>query len=210
MRCAALLVLMAATAAAQEATRETPKPLQTLLAQRVTLDVREAPIETVVDAMRDASGLAIRIDPDVREQRAPEDLRVTLCLKDQPVRTVLRAALGRKRLAAVWHGSAVVVVPKEKTFALRFYDVRDLSFTLRDFPGPTLGLREFEEPWGPCPCCCDPDSLVDLVKLVTGGRSWEEEPTGRIHLVNGLLVVSQTPGVHSEIADLVRRFRKAK
>ncbi len=197
---ALILTLMLGTAAEAQAAE---------FGHRVTIDARERPLERVLDDVRAAAGLEIHIDPDVREHLRPADLRVSLCLKDVPLRSALRTLAARKRLAVVRRGESIVLVRREATFALRVYDVRDLSVNVRDFPAPELGLSgaRFVPPVEEAEGC--PVTLVDIVKTCTGGRSWETEPAGQVYFFGGVLIVSQTPSIHAEIARLLHRVRRA-
>jgi hypothetical protein len=50
------------------------------------------------------------------------------------------------------------------------------------------------------------DLLVDLVRSSTGDRTWDTNPRASMTLRNGLLYVTQTPGVHREIEALLARL----
>jgi hypothetical protein len=45
-----------------------------------------------------------------------------------------------------------------------------------------------------------------LVRDNTGARTWDTSPRTSISLSNGLLYVSQTPGVHREVETLLSRL----
>jgi len=51
------------------------------------------------------------------------------------------------------------------------------------------------------------DFLLMLIRDHTGDRSWDTTPRAAISIRNGLLMVTQTPGVHREIEALLARLQ---
>ena len=49
--------------------------------------------------------------------------------------------------------------------------------------------------------------LIMLLKSSTGGQSWDTNPRAGISVREGLLFVTQTPGVHREIEALLARLQ---
>ena len=52
------------------------------------------------------------------------------------------------------------------------------------------------------------DFLVEMIKLNTGDRSWDENQTTSVSLTRGLLLVSQSRRVHEEIRQLINLLRQ--
>jgi len=183
------------------------------LSRRVSLDCDRAPIDVVVDGFRAATGVDIRIDASVRERLRADDVRVTFRGRDLTLRTALCAVLAAKRLAAVRRGDVLTVVPRSSLLVTEIYDVRDLVHGVRDFvPLGDFGFPRAQDAPPPVFTLDDTvrgdaaEPLVDVVRTLTGGRSWEGGDSA-MHLVNGLLIVTQTRPVHREIRDLLRRLR---
>lgn len=187
-----------------------------LESNRVTIECERAPIEQVVDRFRAASGLEMRIDATVRERLSTDDLRVTFQGRDLTVRAAMQAVLAPKKLAAVWSGDAVRILPRANLLVTEVYEVRDLLVVIRDFVPPPIG---FSDPAAPtaktftleeAKCTTVSDHwVVELVRTHAGGHSWEETEAA-INLVNGLLIITQTRPIHREIRTLLDRLRRMK
>ena len=54
------------------------------------------------------------------------------------------------------------------------------------------------------------DFLVEMIRMNTGGFSWDEHNDNNIKTCNGLLTVTQSPAVHREIQVLILRLRQFK
>ncbi len=206
---------MAGTAFAQDASQSPAEAWRLRLATlKVSVDFRETALEETVAYLAEVSGAPLVVDPNAVEAGAA---RVTLQARDLPVRTVLRLILSPRGLTVAWREGVLVVMTRAEAAPpmMRTYDVRDLMRRLEDFPGPDLELAD--KPG----IRCDPDIfgeppgtsgmseqlIEELVRGSVGGRSWEEPGCG-LRLVDGRLVVTQSAGVHREIAGLLARLRQ--
>ncbi len=182
--------------------------LDKLATQRITVDFRETPLADAIDYLRDATGLNFHLDPAV----SGSDARVTLKVKDLPVRSVLKLALAARGLQCGWKDGVLLVGPKTAAaMSTRIYDVRDLAVNLQDFPGPSMDLKK-DAPgpivdWMPEPKPrMSEDFLVEMVRAGSGAAAWEEAGAS-MNPAGGLLVVTQTEAAHREIASLLNRLR---
>lgn len=204
---AILVVTMVSTAAAQD--RVALK--RRLESARISVDFRNAPLASVIDYFREAGDLNIALHPSV-----DAELRVTLRLKDVRLRTALKLTLSGHGLGAALRDGVIIVGPRETvapSLQTRLHDIRDLTFALQDFPGPSM---EFAPVAGVLFNCCawrldDPEVclnsaewLEDLVRISTGG-GWDDGPS--ITRMPGWLVVTQTARVQDEIASFLDRLR---
>jgi len=93
------------------------------------------------------------------------------------------------------------------------FDVRSMLVKLQDFAGPKVelapagkgaqsigGVFTLDEPKPPL---IEEDFMIQLIKENTGGGSWDANPRAAIQLINGSLVVSQTPTVLREVEALL-------
>lgn len=200
---AILAAAMISTAAAQDRAHVTRR----LEAVKVTLDFQNAPLSSVLEYLRDAAGLDF-----VLHHALAADTRVTLRLKDVSLRTALKLALRGCDASAVERDGVIVIGPREAVapaLRTRLHDIRDLTFVLRDFEGPTMefgaapGIRVDWDMGGPEPVH-HKEFLHDLVWASTGGV-WENGAS--ITEISGWLVVTQTARVQEEIAALLNRMR---
>ena len=194
--------------------------MRKLAAMRVSVDFRDCPLESAVAYLRDFTGLNLVIQS--AGDASGENVRLTV--HDLPVRSVLRLILAPRGLTATWRDGAIVILPREELGSkttVRLYDVRAHLMKIEDFPGPEmelasplestgliawgimLGFSEDNEP------TFDEDLIVDLVRSHTGGSSWGNEGVS-MDLVNGNLVVSQSPKVHREIERLLAKLLQYK
>src|SRR5262245_22224861 len=220
----AALVGVAGSALAQEAQdARKMEVVNKLNSQRISLDFKDAPLDDVVNFLREFTGINFYIDPDIHAKLSDEQLKVTLKVKDLLLKSALKLMLTSKEMTAVYKEGALVLQHKDKATAstsMRVYDVRDLLFKLQDFPGPKVELTSaagggtpltgatftLEEPKS----VISEEFITELVKTNTGDKSWDENPNASINLANGLLVVTQTKKVHEEIGRLLNLLRQFK
>jgi hypothetical protein len=114
--------------------------------QRVSLRFDRAPLEEVVDYLRDATGVDFVLDRDLAPRRGVRE--ITIRLTRVRLKSALRLLLGSHDLTAVYRHGALFILPRgkvTKSMTTRVYDVRDLLLKIRDVPGPVMELAG-EEP----------------------------------------------------------------
>ncbi len=190
---------------------------------RVSVDFQDMALEEALAFLSDFSGLNIVLDGEVTQKFSPDQLKVTLRVKDLLLKSCLKLLLNGRGLTATYRDGVLLVVPKEKVdqaVTLQIYDVRDLLVKLQDFPGPQVELVSpgaqgglltgatftLEEP----KVVMSEDFILEMVKSNTGDRSWEENPNASISLANGMLVVSQSKRVHAEVKRFLQLLRQFK
>ena len=208
-----LLAILAALPTAQDSARG--EAVRRLASLKATVDFDGQRLDEAMDFIRDLTGVNLVVSPSAALKEG--DATVRLRAKDLPVKSILKLLLHDRGLRATWRDGAVVIVPEEElgsAVVLRVYDIRSLTAKLQDNPGPRVELAigkvdtvfeyTLEEP----KVIMEGDFLVDMVKANTGGRSWEE---GRAEIQNadGRLIVSQTPAVHAEIEQFLRKVGRA-
>jgi hypothetical protein len=205
-----MLLAMALPAVAQDSPRDrVESKLRNL---RVTLDFRDAPLETVVDYLQEVSELNLFLDAKVRDR----GLVVTLKVTDVSLRGALGLILKPHGCDTMIRDGVVRVMTREevvdRTVVMQVYDCRDLVHPVPDFPGVDIDLgtagRLVFNPADTVEAGEVP--IEEWVRAHTGGRSWEENQKCVCRLTNGLLVVKNTPEVHQQVVrllDLLRRSR---
>ena len=204
------LLLAAPLAAAQDPKREEAEAK--LKNVKVTLDFKDTPIDSVLDYLREISGLNIFLDGKVREK----NIVVTLKVSELTLRSVLNLILKPQGCDTLWREGVVMVMTKEdvvdKTIKMQIYDCRDILYPIRDFPGVEIDLSQTgigvvttsgditDAPEVP---------IEELVKAHTGGRTWDDSKC-TCRLSNGLLVVKNTPEVHKQVVRLLDMLRSNK
>lgn len=213
MRTALFVSLMAAAALARQSDRN--EVVRKLESMRITVHFEESPLADAVGYLREVTGLNFVILSRDVDAQAP----VTLKVKDLRVKSVLKLLLHPKELTAFYRDGAIVVGPRDGTHervSLQLYDVRSFQAKLQDFPGPVVELVSASAGAGPmtgitltldeAPPIMEEDMILTLVQENTGGRSWDENPNTAIQMVNGRLLVNQTPKVHREISRFLQKL----
>lgn len=210
------LLAMAALAYGGDNGRE--DAVRKLATMKITVDFQDVKLSEAMDYLRDVTGLNLVLMPRAAEQAG--DFKVRLKARDLTVKSTLKLILSGKNLAATYRDGALLILPQEdlqEAVVMEMYDVRAQLMSLQDFPGPRMELVSPKQGSGPSsiltgiellepqPPPVPPDFLVELVKDNTGGRAWENK-NATITLQNGLLLVSQTPGVHREIKALLGKL----
>ncbi|MBI4612433.1 MAG: hypothetical protein HY720_02380 [Planctomycetes bacterium] len=223
---ATLLVLWPLAVAAfsqEEMTEDERKILYALETTEITLDVVETPIEDVFDYLRQAAGINIVLDPSVLQDVDPARRRCTISLRRLPAIQALRLLLDLHGLSAAVKNGVLFIAAKDSLDPVtytRSYDIRDILFEIRDFPGPDISLADanaqgnnlgaviFEPPPDRQPPVTG-DEIVDIVRENTSPESWIEGKTA-LSIVSGHLVVRQTREVHREVQKLLAMLRAHK
>ena len=208
-----MITMLLALALTQDVARE--DALRKLSTQRITVDFDAIKLGDALDFLRDASGLNLVLLPSAAAKDAEQPVK--LKAKDLSLKSVLKLMLHGRGLTVTWREGALAVVPVEDlqdSVSMKIYDVRSQLVKIGDFAGPRMELVSPTSGPGPMTGIqitldepkpiLEPDFLVELIRSNTGGRSWESGKA-TIDLVDGRLVVSQTPAVHREIDALLRR-----
>lgn len=219
---AALLVLTLPAAAQVRLSAEEREMIDRLETTRLTMDFEGAPLEDVIEYVRQATSVNLVVDPEVLRERSPEELRVSLKVRDLPARNVLSLVLDMSRLAWDVQNGVLLVTTEDRRILRPYshvYDIRDLMFDVKDFPGPDISLSQGDSEggvgaiFGEDPDGGDdltqPDVIMDLLRENCGSGTWEDDTTG-MKVVGGLLVVRQTAEVHREVdrmLDLLRSYK---
>jgi hypothetical protein len=199
--------------------------LNKLNTMRLDVDFKNQPLEDSLDFIREFSGLNIVVDGKVTESFSEDQLKVTMKVRDLLLKSILKLMLGPRGLTATYRDGVILIVPKsevDRVVHLQIYDVRDLLFKIRDFPGPTVELVSprnaaaggpltgamftLDEPHS----VITEDFLTEMVRTCTGDNTWDENPNASITLANGRLIISQSRRIHGEIEQFINKLRQFK
>jgi type II secretory pathway component GspD/PulD (secretin) len=180
---------------------------------KVTLDFQNAPLDQVVDYLREISGMNIFVDSKVRDKNIIVSLKVT----EISLRSIFGLILKPQNCDILFKDGVLQLMTKEdvadRTMRMEIYDCRDILYPITNFPGVDLDLNAN----GPgVIMAADPgDSggeipIEEMVRAHTGGRSWEENPKAVCKMQNGLLVIKNTPEVHKQVRRLLDLLRANK
>ena len=211
MRTLALILALAGPASVQD--RERAEILSKLQNLRITLDFQDAPIETIIDYIREISDLNVFVDNKVREM----DLVVSMKIQDIALRSVLKLLLSPHECDIMYREGVIMIMTKEdiqdKTMKLELYDCRDILYPIQDFPGvdiqlstddigvTSIGVESTES---------EPFPIEELVRAHTGGTTWDDNEKASVTLQNGILIVKNSPSVHKQVLHLLNMLRRNK
>lgn len=211
------LVAVVLVAYAQDAKDE---KLRKIKALKVSVDFKDAGIEEVVGFFREATALNWVVDKGVYAARDRFEYRFTARLKDVTVFNAAKMVFEQHELVVTLDREGIVIIKTreqvERAVHAKIYDIRDLTFKVQDFPGPTLELQGAQPgtvviPW-PDETPKDgitADWVVEMIKQLDP-KAWEN-PEASINLMpNGVLVVRQSRKVHAEIENLLNKLRQFK
>jgi type II secretory pathway component GspD/PulD (secretin) len=206
---AAALALMVGASSAQDSVKgEYESKLNNI---KVTLDFTNAPLDSVVDYLREISGMNIFVDSKVREKNVVISIKVT----EITLRSIFGLMLKPHDCDIMFKDGVLQVMTKadvaDKTMKMEIYDCRDILYPVSQFPGVDMDLGNagilVQQPdidaGGEVP-------IEEMVRAHTGGRSWEENSKAVVKMQNGLLVIKNTPEVHKQVRRLLDLLRANK
>lgn len=179
---------------------------------KVTLDFQNAPLDAVVDYLREISGLNIFVDAKVRDKNLVISLKVT----EISLRSIFGLMLKPHGCDILFKDGVLQLMLKEdvadRTMKMEIYDCRDILYPVSNFPGVDIDLGS-----GVGVTINPPDDVAgseipieEMVRAHTGGRSWEENQKAVCRMQNGLLVIKNTPDVHKQVRRLLDMLRANK
>lgn len=206
----AALLLGSWTASAQDNTKaEYEGKLNNI---KVTLDFQNAPIDQIVDYLREISGMNIFTDAKVREK----NLVISLKVNEISLRSIFSLMLKPHNCDILFKDGVLQIMTREdvadKTMRMEIYDCRDILYPISNFPGVDIDLGTLAGV-----VTTPPDDVAgseipieEMVRAHTGGRSWEENQKAVCKMQNGLLVIKNTPEVHKQVRRLLDLLRANK
>ncbi len=179
---------------------------------KVTLDFQNAPIDQVVDYLREISGMNIFVDQKVRDKQ----LVISIKVNEISLRSIFSLMLKPHNCDILFKDGVLQLMTKEdvadKTMRMEIYDCRDILYPISNFPGVDIDLGTMA---GVVTTPPDADAggeipIEEMVRAHTGGRSWEENQKAVCKMQNGLLVIKNTPEVHKQVRRLLDLLRANK
>ncbi len=195
-----------------------------ILDQKASFDWEQQPLADVINDIR-----ALFPDLQIILQKAALDRAgitdqepVDLKIKDLPLKNILKLLLANYNLSYGLVDQALVIANEsgvQGELTLERYDVRDLTVTINDFPGPDVSLGNStgigEEPGivipdEPASQPVSADQIAELIKNKLNKPSWDGERGTSIVPNAGQLLVTQTYEMHLMIEDFLTRLRRTR
>jgi type II secretory pathway component GspD/PulD (secretin) len=189
------------------------------LEKAIPVDFQEEPLDAIVSHLQAVTGANFIISQKARDANVPP-----ITLQDrssQPVSRILKIVLEDLSLPPLTYtieDGVVHIVTKDesrKDYVLEMYDIRDLTFTPKDYAAQDYNLlpsgsdkQSYQAPADEEPLPhIGADALLTLIQDNIAQDTWSSDPNRTIQLMPGTLVVRQTPDVHEQIRALLDNLR---
>jgi hypothetical protein len=180
---------------------EAEAKIEAALNSRTVMDFNEAPLQDVIDYLKEAHKIEIQVDKRVLEDvNVTVETPVTINVRGVSLRSALNLMLRNMQpeLTYVIRNEVLLITtPGIESLETKLYDVADLV-VCRD---------EHDTLWD------DYESLIELITNTVASTSWED--VGAPGTISGVtlgtakvLVVTQTPENHREIVGLLAKIRE--
>lgn len=179
-------------------------------------------LDAVITFLRNNTGINFFVSKAVRE-KSPDELKVSLTFREVSAEAALRNVVDNLKLAYTVADGMVQITTAEdlrRSKVVEFYDVRDLTAKIGNFPGIDINLNpsgagagasmeEEEDAGGEELKTIETDRLIDMIKQAVDPVSWNEDTSNTIVDKSGTLVVRQTPENQRRIRKLLADIRRS-
>lgn len=204
------------------------REVRKMLERKVTFEFVDTPLQEAIQFLQTLTRTTIILDPMALEDSAAASTPITLRVTDMSLGLALRWILRLADLDYTLKDEAVFISTPQRLAGeveLKIYDVRDLTYTITQFPGPELVLAEADQAGygggagmgGPIDLAgeeaivgMEAGSLADLIRERVRPTEWAAELGTSIEEREGKLVVMQKPEVHRLITQLLKTFRESQ
>ncbi|HLX65118.1 MAG TPA: hypothetical protein VKX17_27865 [Planctomycetota bacterium] len=206
----------------QETRRRAEEPwkeeIRKKMKRLVSFEFVDTPLVEALKFLNTLTKVTIILDPKAVAEGA-DKTPINLRVQDMPLELALKWVLKLAELEYDLRQQAVFITKKADAAAtgeLEIYDIRDLTTTITDFPGPRIdvGASASGQQVDPFQQTTPVTQLqdVDLASLIKDKILAAEftDPQFTIDVSNGKLVVFQRPEVHERIRQLLRSFRETQ
>ncbi len=183
------------------------------LEQKLTLNFQDNDINDVVQFLQQQTDVNIILDPEViAEGDIPP---ITMEMSNVKLKSALEFIMTLTELRYSLQDEAVYISNEDGLrgdATMVIYDIRDLINPLTMFPGPRMTIPEPGSDEGNLVTEIEGedteeiDDFIDLLQEVVSPDSWDQDGIS-IEEYNGNMVVTQTPDVHAQVDELLRRLR---
>jgi general secretion pathway protein D len=214
---------------AEAAEPEWKRMIARKLDRKVTFEFVDTPLSEALQFLQTLTETTIILDPRAFDAGGGDNTPITLKVTNMPLRTALKWILRLADLDFTLKNEAVFISTPQNLAGeveLKIYDVRDLTYSITNFPGPELimttatggggmgGMGGMGDPITleetPPEVMVEAGSLAELIMSRVAPTKWDAALGTSIEERNGKLVVMQEPEVHRLIAQLLRAFRESQ
>jgi type II secretory pathway component GspD/PulD (secretin) len=185
------------------------------LDQEVTLDFQDSELSDVVAFLQQTTNVNIILDTNVVAKVIPP---LQLRVEKMKLRNVFEFIMRLTELTYTLRDQALYITNAEGVRGdvfMKLYDIRDLTHTMPNFPGPELAIPE---PGGTGSRLLPPiastketpevEQFITIIKAVVSPKTWDAPgSTNTIEEFKGQMVVTQSAAVHKQVEELLRTLR---
>ncbi len=193
--------------------------LRILQLRRVDVDFHDMAFDEIVSFIAKVGRVNTLVSPEYQKKSDGALPAITLKLRNVSLRQLAEIVAKQAGSKMVLRdGILQFTTPEDArgTPVLRVFSISDLTFRIRNFPGPDIRLHtgggaqivQEEETDQPQPFD-DPQAVLDLVKKFTGEGTWDDDAVS-ISADGNKLVVKQYAEVLKEISAFLAVLRAAK
>jgi hypothetical protein len=182
---------------------------------KLSVDFDDTPLPDVLSFLVDYTRINMIMSRELQERHRDSEIRVKLQVKDLPLQNVLRLLRSMYAIKIDYVDGVLVFRSDdeiiETDYKTRIYRVDTITSKLPDFPGAEISLGDDGEvildTFGDEDNVTgfDEDTLIELIQRNTGMDNWDADEAS-ITYENGLLIVRQTPEIHTKIRKLLARL----
>ena len=184
--------------------------------QPATLDLRadKEPLFTLIERIARQCDAGLLIHHSLQERM---DAEVTVVAKDAIWADAMALLSNEYHIVITLNGDLIEIDDADRDFRKRLvtitYDVRSLTTSMANFPGPELAIPE---PGGTGGRLLPPissekvqqiDELITLVKNQVAPNSWERSGTS-LEDFSGQIVVTTVPEIQTQVAALIAQLER--
>lgn len=213
-------------AALEAAEPEWKQQIRKQLQRKVTFEFVETSLQEAISFLQTLTNVTIILDTKAFEGGGAPATPITLRVNEMPLNLALRWILRLADLDYTLKDEAIFISTSQRLAGeveLKIYDVRDLTYSITQFPGPELVLTETTGAGGaagglggpaileePTARIFEAENLADMIRLRVRPDSWSADLGTSIQERDGKLVVMQRPEVHRLISQLLNAFRETQ
>ena len=203
------------------------KDIRKQMDKKVTFEFVETPLVEAIRFLQTLAEVTIILDPKAFETGGDPTMPITLRVTDMRLERALKWILRLADLEFSLKGEAIFISTPQNLAGdveLRIYDIRDLTLTVTNFPGPEIMVRTLGRGSGSSGAgigqsislserpeeIFEAGSLADLIRTRIKPDRWSVELGTSIEEREGKLVVMQRPEIHMLIEKLLKSFRDSQ
>lgn len=199
--------------------------LQRAMEQKFNYNCPGLPLDQLLSALSDITGINILLDPAVRRDKTEDQLFIpAFQFTDMSFQHIMNWVARRAELKWLLQDDAIYVTSPEAqadNLVVQLYDIQDLLAPKKNFVPPDLSVGEITAGAdaidfggeGEAAAGGEPvtgERILDLIKKAVSGR-WDDENSGAqiaLQAAAGSILIKNTPEVHNQIIELLETLRK--